>query len=207
MIFRRAHIIKHWAVTQKHVTLSCGEGCRGGTRSAVLGLGHRPASEVGGTCTAAEPLGSPGAQASDVCGTWLLVSSGCKSVSARLLSPCTRFPVIAILQICAPSTLGVQLLTIFSALLGYTLRPVEQGARHLCPPQLSCFQQVGKPSADVTRLTPNDEEECETVELNLCRLCCMRVEPGGRCPTPRGYDTHAADRELTGTFERRADEL
>ena len=25
-----------------------------------------------------------------------------------------------------------------------------------------------------TRLTPNDEEECETVELNLCRLCCMR---------------------------------
>ena len=109
-----------------------------------------------------------------MCGTWLLVSSGCKSVSARLLSPCTKSAVIVILQIYASSTLGVQLLTIYSALLGHTLRLVEQEARHLCPPRLSCFQRVGEPSTDVTRLTPNNEEECESVELNLCRLCCMR---------------------------------
>ena len=29
------------------------------------------------------------------------------------------------------------------------------------------------------------------------------VEPGGRFPTLRGYDTHAAERESTGTLERR----
>ena len=29
------------------------------------------------------------------------------------------------------------------------------------------------------------------------------VKPGGRCPTPRGCETHAVDRELTRTFERR----
>ena len=82
-------------------------------------------------------------------------------------------------------------------MLGYTLRLVEQVARHLCPPRLSCFQQVGEPSTDVTRFTPNDEEECEIVELNLCRLCCMRRA------WREGYDTHAADRELSGTFEKR----
>ena len=103
-----------------------------GTGSAVLGLGHGPACEVS------------------------VISSGCKSVSSRPLSPCTKSAATAILQIYVPNTLGVQVLTICSALLGYTSRLVEQAARHLCPPPLSCVQQVGEPATDVTRLTPND---------------------------------------------------
>ena len=40
MIFRGAHIIKHWAVTQKHVTLSSGEAELGGVvKGAAEGLG------------------------------------------------------------------------------------------------------------------------------------------------------------------------
>ena len=37
------------AVVRRSLAWRCGEGCRGGTGSAVLGLGHGPASEVSGT--------------------------------------------------------------------------------------------------------------------------------------------------------------
>ena len=51
------------------------------------------------------------------------------------------------------------------------------------------------------------KKNCEIVELNMCIISmhdfAACVEPGGRRPTPRGSDTHAADRKLTGTFERR----
>ena len=166
MIFRGAHIIK-----QKHVTLSSGEAELGGVvKGAAEKLGVQSlASNVGLQVKLAVH-----ADSSAAIGICRRSDIGRVQHLARLLSPCTRSALIAILHICAPSILGVQLLTIYSALLGYTLRPVEQVARHLCPPRLSCFQQVGEPSTDVTRLTPNDEEECETVELNLCRLCCMR---------------------------------
>ena len=55
--------------------------------------------------------------------------------------------------------------------------PVKQVARHLFPPRLSCFQQVGSsclPSLDVTRLTPSDEEECGIVELNMCIISMIQ---------------------------------
>ena len=134
--------------------------------------------------TTAQPLGSASAQTSGVCGTCLLASSGCKNVSAKLLSPCTRSAVTAILQISAPNTLGVQVLTTHPASLGYTSRPVEQVARHLFLPRLSCFHQVGDsclPSTH-TRLTPNDEEECEIVELNMCIISCKMLRAWREVP-------------------------
>ena len=90
----------------------------------------------------------------------------------------------ATLQICATNTLGVQVRTIHFA-LPQTSKPVEQEARHLFPPRLSCFQQVGDcclPSMDVTRLTPNDEEECAAEHV---------------------HHQHDSDTELTGTFDTR----
>ena len=69
--------------------------------------------------------------------------------------------------------------------LPQTSKPVEQEARHLFPPRLSCFQQVGDcclPSMDVTRLTPNDEEECAAEHV---------------------HHQHDSDTELTGTFDTR----
>ena len=150
MIFRGAHI-KHRAVTQKHVTLSSGEAELGGVvKGAAEGLGVQSlALDMGLQVKLAVHADSSAAIA--ICrrsgiGRARHLAVGQLWVQERfrqLHLPCTRSAVIAILHIYAPSTLGVQLVTIFSALLDYTLRPVEQVARHLCPPRLSCFQQVG----------------------------------------------------------------
>ena len=64
-----------------------------------------------------------------VCGTWLLAISGSKSVFDRPLSPAQGA--------------AVQVLSVYSAFLDWTSRPVEEAVRHLFPPRSSCFQQVG----------------------------------------------------------------
>ena len=71
---------KHWAATQKHVTLLSGGAELGGVvNGAAEELGVQSlAWDIGlhlelavHAETAAQPVGSASGQASDVCGTWL----------------------------------------------------------------------------------------------------------------------------------------
>ena len=122
--------------------------------------------------TAAQPSGSAGA--SDI-GREQHLADGQLRVQERIRQ--AAFTLHKVRGDCNPADLCTKHLgrtsadPMYSALLGWTSRPVEQVARHVLPLRLSSFQQVRDsclPSMDVTRRTPSEKEECEIVTLNMC---------------------------------------